>query len=41
MLLRSDSNLIVFGDESLEKFVWERRQANNTVFIRKELSSFK
>jgi hypothetical protein len=31
----------VFGDKQLEEFVWKHRQQHNTVFIIKELESFK
>jgi hypothetical protein len=40
-LLKVDCNLIVFGDEDLEKFVSQRRKEKNTQFIRRELSWFK
>jgi hypothetical protein len=34
-LLKADVNLIIYGDESLEKFVKERRDDKNTQFIRR------
>lgn len=37
MLLQAESNLIVFGDSQLERFVWERRNPANTVFVLREL----
>jgi len=40
-LLKTENNLIIFGDSELEKFVWERRNQSNTQFINKELSWFK
>lgn len=40
-LLQTDLNLIVFGDSRLEEVVWTYREQHNTVFVRKELSSFK
>jgi len=39
-LLKVDSNLIVFGDESLKKFVFERRESHNTQFIVRDLNWF-
>jgi hypothetical protein len=32
-LLKTDENMIIFGDESLQKFVMERRESHNTQFI--------
>jgi hypothetical protein len=40
-LLKTPLNLIIYGDENLEKFVWERRKERNTQFIRKEVNSFR
>ena len=40
-LLTTPINLIIYGDDELEKFVWEIRSPNNTQFIKKEVSSFK
>lgn len=40
-LLLTDSNLIVFGGRQLEQYVWQRRSPNNTVFVTKEIESFK
>lgn len=40
-LLRTDSNLIVFGDRRLEEFVWQRRRPANTVFVLREIESFR
>jgi hypothetical protein len=40
-LLKIDENLIIFGEENLESFVWERRSELNTQFIRRETSWFK
>jgi hypothetical protein len=40
-LLYIDTNLIIFGDAELEKFVWTKRKPNNTQFIRRELDWFK
>ena len=40
-LLKVDCNLIIFGDEDLEKFVSQRREEKNTQFIKRELSWFK
>lgn len=35
-LLKVEDNLIIFGEEELEKFVWERREQSNTQFIRRD-----
>jgi len=35
-LLKVEENLIIFGEEELEKFVWERREQSNTQFIRRD-----
>ena len=40
-LLKTENNLIIFGDSELENFVWERRTPSNTQFINKDLSWFK
>ena len=40
-LLKVDSNLIIFGDKELEKFVSERRSESNTQFILRDLDWFK
>lgn len=40
-LLQTDSNLIVFGDRRLEEFVWQRRRPYNTVFVLREIESFR
>ena len=40
-LLKTEINLIIFGDSELEKFVWERRNQSNTQFINRDLSWFK
>lgn len=40
-LLQVDVNMIIFGDEELEKFVSENRRSENTQFVRRDLSWFK
>ena len=40
-LLQVDVNMIIFGDEELEKFVLENRRSENTQFVRRNLSWFK
>ncbi len=40
-LLKVQSNMIIFGDSELEKFVSERRDISNTQFILRDLSWFK
>jgi FkbM family methyltransferase len=40
-LLKVEDNLIIFGDSDLEKFVWERRNQNNTQFINRDLDWFR
>jgi hypothetical protein len=40
-LLKIDINLIIFGDENLEKFVFERRDISNTQFIVRSSDWFK
>lgn len=37
MLLKTDSNLIIFGGKDIEAYVWECRQPHNTVFVLKEI----
>jgi FkbM family methyltransferase len=40
-LLKIENNLIIYGDEELEKFTWERRDESNTQFINRDLSWFR
>lgn len=40
-LLQVEENLIIFGDEDLEKWVFERRNRHNTQFIVRKLDWFK
>ena len=40
-LLEVDNNLIIFGDEELKKFVFDRRSNSNTQFIVRPLSWFR
>ena len=40
-LLQVDVNMIIFGDEELEKFVLNNRRNENTQFVRRDLSWFK
>jgi hypothetical protein len=40
-LLKCDENMIIFGDEELEKFVFERRGHDNTQFILRPMSWFR
>lgn len=40
-LLSFDTNLIIFGDEELEKFVNENRDKSKTQFIKRDLSWFR
>lgn len=40
-LLEIDENMIIFGDENLEKFVSERREVSKTQFIRRDVEWFK
>ena len=40
-LLQVDVNMIIFGDEELEKFVSNNRRSENTQFVRRDLSWFK
>ena len=39
-LLKVEENLIIFGEDELEKFVFERRRPENTQFISRPLSWF-
>jgi hypothetical protein len=39
-LLKVEENLIIFGDEELKNFVFERRESSNTQFIVRPLSWF-
>ena len=39
-LLKVEENLIIFGEDELEKFVFERRSSENTQFISRPLSWF-
>jgi hypothetical protein len=39
-LLKVEENLIIFGEDELEKFVFERRSPENTQFISRPLSWF-
>ena len=40
-LLKCDENMIIFGDQELESFVFERRNKDNTQFISRPLSWFR
>ncbi len=40
-LLKVNENIIIFGDEELEQFVFKYRRLENTQFIRRDLSWFK
>jgi O-methyltransferase len=40
-LLKVEENLIIFGEEELEEFVFEHRSKTNTLFIKKDRSWFK
>ncbi len=40
-LLQVNENMIIFGDEELEQFVFKHRRLENTQFIRRDLSWFK
>jgi hypothetical protein len=40
-LLKSDVNFIIYGDEELENFVWERRNPSNTQFVKRSVEWFK
>jgi len=39
--LTIENNLIIFGDDELESFVWEHRDKNNTQFVKRDLDWFK
>jgi len=39
-LLKVEENLIIFGEQELEEFVWERREQSNTQFILRDKSWF-
>ena len=40
-LLKVDNNIIIFGEQELESFVWERRDRSNTQFIVRDKDWFK
>jgi FkbM family methyltransferase len=40
-LLEVNTNMIIYGDDELEKFVWERRNPHNTQFINRNIEWFK
>ena len=40
-LLKVDNNMIIFGDSSLEEFVFQRRSKDNTLFISRSTDWFK
>jgi hypothetical protein len=40
-LLKVDNNMIIFGEQELESFVWERRDRSNTQFIIRDKDWFK
>lgn len=40
-LLQVNENMIIFGDEELEKFVFKYRRVENTQFVHRDLSWFK
>ena len=40
-LLKIDANLIIFGEEELESFVWQHRNNENTQFIVRDRVWFK
>jgi len=40
-LLQVDVNMIIFGDEKLEKFVSDNRRSENTQFVHRDLSWIK
>lgn len=40
-LLKADVNFIIYGDEELESFIWERRKPINTQFIKRSVEWFK
>lgn len=39
--LQTPSNMIIFGDQTLKMFVQEKRKHSNTVFVLKDLESFR
>jgi hypothetical protein len=40
-LLKIENNMIIFGDDEIEKFVLERRDISNTQFIKRDVSWFR
>jgi FkbM family methyltransferase len=40
-LLQVDENMVIFGDDDLEKFVFKRRSSENTLFIKRDSNWFK
>jgi hypothetical protein len=40
-LLKMKNNLIIFGDDELESFVWQNREEFNTQFVKRSLDWFK
>jgi FkbM family methyltransferase len=40
-LLAVEENMIIFGDSELESFVFQHRNSNNTLFIKRDLNWFK
>jgi hypothetical protein len=40
-LLKIENNMIIFGDDEIEKFVFERRDISNTQFIKRDVSWFR
>lgn len=40
-LLKVDNNLIIFGDNTLKEFVFEKRNNENTLFIERDITWFK
>ena len=40
-LLKVDNNMIIFGEQELESFVWKRRDRSNTQFIVRDKDWFK
>lgn len=40
-LIKIDNNLIIFGDEKLRQFVFDRRNGDNTLFIERNIHWFK
>jgi len=39
-LLKVENNLIIFGEENIEEFIWERRESHNTQFIKRDKQWF-